>query len=100
MSCSASARRSSGRIGGSLSGASSPWIRSVGGRPTLRWRSEAFCWTSCWSTPLSWKVEGAAAGAWDAVVAGLAIGVDPEEDLAVLHGLRSEEHTSELQSRQ
>src|SRR5918998_4552465 len=89
ISCSASARRSSGRIGGIFSGASSPWMRSVGGRPTLRWRSEAFCWTSCWSTPLSWNVEGAAWGAaGDAVVAGLAIRVDPEEDLAVLHGLR------------
>src|ERR671916_1614497 len=64
-------------------------MRSVGGRPTFRWRSEAFCWTSCCSTPFSWKDDGAAAGAaWGAVVAGLAIGVDPEEDLAVLHGLR------------
>src|SRR5919199_4277850 len=90
MSCSASARRSSGRIGGSLSGASSPWMRSVGGRPTLRWRSDAFCWTSCCSTPFSWNAPAGAeppGAAWGAVV-GLAIGVDPEEDLAVLHGLR------------
>src|SRR5688572_13574530 len=64
-------------------------MRNVGGRPTLRWRSDAFCWTSCWSTPFSWNEDGAAAGAaWFAVVVGLAIGVDPEKDLAVLHGLR------------
>src|ERR671933_57315 len=64
-------------------------MRSVGGRPTLRWRSDAFCWTSCCSTPLSWNAPAGAeppAAAWGAVV-GLAIGVDPEEDLAVLDGL-------------
>src|SRR5919206_1678752 len=91
ISCSARDFRSSGRIGGSVSELKSPLTRSVGGRPTLRWRSEAFC--RIISCRIALKLKGAwASGAycWPGAraVVGLAIGVDPEEDLAVLDGLR------------
>src|SRR5688500_15110183 len=89
MSCSASDLRSSGRIGGATSGVRSPFTRSVGGRPTLRWRSEAFCWIICCRIAL--KLNGAAcpvgAAAGACADCGLAIGVDAEEDLPVLHRL-------------
>src|SRR5690242_13941437 len=93
MICSASALRSSGRSGGRSSACRSPLMRSTGARPTLRCRSEAFCWIMCCSTAL--KLNGApddvgvisvAPGAGAAVL--LAIGIHPEKDLSVLHGMR------------
>src|SRR5206468_2527976 len=70
----------------------SPCSRNVGGRPTLRWRSEALRCTSCCSTALKLKTGAGplaeAAGAAVGGVDGLAIGVDPEERLSVLDWLR------------
>src|SRR3954470_2524008 len=90
INCSASPLRSSGLSGGISRGTSSPWSRSVGGRPTLRWRSEALRCTSCCSTALKLKPSVAAEplGAAFVVVAGLAIRVDAEERLPVFHRLR------------
>src|SRR5664279_6318117 len=91
MICSARTLRSSGRSGGTSSVERSPLIRSTGGRPTFKWRSEAFCWIIRCNTALKLKPVALAgdgmstcAGTW--VV--LAIGVDPEEDLSVLDGVR------------
>src|SRR4030081_652175 len=94
MSCSASPFRSSGLSAGRSRGTSSPCRRSVGERPTLRWRSDALRCTSCCSTSLKSNplpvAEGAAAApAPGADGAGrLAIRVDAEERLAILHRLR------------
>ena len=49
------------KSGGISSGTSSPWRRSVGGRPTFRWRSEALRCTSCCSTALKLNPSVAAA---------------------------------------
>src|SRR5688500_2953133 len=86
MTCSASDFRSSGRIAGNWVGVRSPLQRRVGGRPTLRCRSEAFCLII--SCRIALKLNGVA-GAWGApgagaVAVGLAIRIDPEQDLAVL----------------
>src|SRR5688572_20493418 len=89
ITCSASDLRSSGRIGGKCEATRSPCTRSVGGRPTLRWRSEAFCLIISCRTAL--KLNGVAplaAPVGAAAVAGLAIGIDPEEDLSVLDRMR------------
>src|ERR1700722_5236046 len=99
ITCSASDLRSSGRMAACGSASSSPCTRSVGGRPTLRCRSEAFCLIiscrialklNCGAAPAA----GAAAGAVDAsggvggvAGGGLAIGGDPEKHLPVLHGV-------------
>src|SRR5437868_9282644 len=97
INCSASVLRSSGLSGGKSSGCRSPFSRTVGGRPTLRCRSDAFSWTSCCSTVLKLNAPGApGTPAVDASIAGvavdglvgLAIGIDPEEHLPVLDGLR------------
>src|ERR1051325_2400764 len=95
MSCSAKPLRSSGRSARWFKASSSPSTRSVGGRPTLRCRSDALRRIISCSTSL--KLSGAAGseptgvGAGGAIVpargVGLAIGIDPEEDLAVLDGL-------------
>src|SRR5437764_1256339 len=70
----------------------SPCSRSVGGRPTLRCRSEALRWISCWRTALKLNIcpgaEGAGATGGAAGGTELAIGIDPEERLPVLDGLR------------
>src|SRR5215207_10805588 len=105
ITCSASDLRSSGRIGAYSSGRRSPCTRSVGGRPTLRCRSEAPCWIIRCRIPLKLNT-GAALGAGAAppcatagpgataarAVTGVrrdsAIRVDAEQDLAVLHGVR------------
>src|SRR3954468_18365949 len=82
MTCSASAFRSSGLSGGMSSPASSPFTRTVGGRPTLSSRSDALRWT-IWPMLFLKLNDGAGAAA-----AGVsAIGIDPEEDLTVLHRL-------------
>src|SRR6185437_3992830 len=92
MICSASAFKSSGRSGGTSSELRSPFTRSTGGRPTLRCKSDAFCWIMRCRTALKLNAGACWAGALgesDAVeTAGLAIGVDPEEDLSVLHRMR------------
>src|SRR4029453_5798331 len=79
MTRSASAFRSSGVSGGISRPASSPFPRTVGGRPTLSSRSDAFRWTIC---PMAFLKLNDAAGAAPAGVS--AIGIYPEEDLAVL----------------
>src|SRR3954451_16134985 len=74
----------------------SPCRRNVGGRPTLRCRSEALRWISCWRTALKLNIwpgaagDGVADGAAGGAVGGteLAIGIDPEERLPVFDGLR------------
>src|SRR5919108_3941308 len=81
MTCSASSLRSSGLSGGISSACSSPLTRTVGGRPTLRSRSEAF---RCTIWAMVCLKLNAGAGA---VAVGSAIGVDPEKDLAELHRL-------------
>src|SRR5688500_2457223 len=86
----ASTLRSSGLSGGSGSGDRSPSTRSVGGRPTFRCRSEAFCWIICCRIALKLNVLVAGAPcvgtcAWGAAAARCsAIGVDTEEHLSVL----------------
>src|SRR5581483_12042105 len=88
MSCSASDFRSSGRSGDCWSGSSSPSTRIVGGRPTLRWRSEPFRRIISWRTLLKLML---AAGALVLVAlaagTGLAIGIDLEQHLPVLDRL-------------
>src|SRR5512144_779839 len=89
MSSFASAVRSSGRSAGRGSGERSPFTRSVGGRPTFRCRSEAFSCTICCRIAL--KLNAARCGAavsWSCATVGLAIGINPEEHLPVLDGVR------------
>src|SRR5690349_9575343 len=88
ISCSASDLRSSGLSGGKSSASRSPLRRMVGGRPTLRCRSEAFFWTSCCITALKSKADAGAPAAAGVGGAGLAIRIDAEEHLAVLHRVR------------
>src|SRR6185503_7997059 len=98
MSCSARVLRSSGRSGGWSSASSSPSTRNVGGRPTLRCRSDPLRRIISWSTPLKFRPAagapadaggGAAAGTGFAESGGvgLAIRIDLEQHLAVLHRL-------------
>src|SRR5512133_3403244 len=92
MSCSASVLRSSGRSGVCSSGSSSPSTRIVGGRPTLRCRSDPLRRTISCSTALKLMVgcvvgDGGTCSMMGGCV-GLAIGIDLEEDLAVLDRLR------------
>src|SRR5215212_5973220 len=79
--------RSSGRSAGRGIGERSPLMRSVGGRPTLRCKSEAFSCTICCRMPL--KLKGARGGGAcvpvSATMGGLAIRIDPEQDLTVFH---------------
>src|SRR5689334_19368973 len=93
ISCSASAFRSSGRSGGWLSGSSSPATRTVGGRPTLRCKSDPFLLIISWRTDLKLMPAGAVFGdigaGWDdGAWVGLAIGINLEQYLSVLDGLR------------
>src|SRR4029079_19292167 len=62
---------------------SSPLRRTVGGRPTLRRRSEAFRCTICRMVCLKLKAGEAAPAPVDSPM-----GIDSEEDLAVLDWLR------------
>src|SRR6476661_4811638 len=84
ISCSASALRSSGRNGACSSGSSSPSVRTVGGRPTLRCKSDPLRRIISCNTPLKLIPGGAAASG----CAGLAIGIDRVQDLAVFDRLR------------
>src|SRR6185503_9681047 len=88
ISCSASVFRSSGLSGGNSSGCRSPFRRTVGGRPTLRCRSDALRCTSCCRTALKLNAPAGASVACPAVAVVLAIGIDPEKDLPVFDGLR------------
>src|SRR4051795_9159768 len=91
MSCSASALRSSGLSGAWSIGSSSPSTRIVGGRPTFRCRSDAFRRTISCKTFLKWSApcDGDATGAVGPLACtGLAIGIDPEQDLSVFDRLR------------
>src|SRR5512146_2041052 len=90
ISCSARLLRSSGLSGGWLIGSSAPSTRIVGGRPTLRWRSEPLRRIISWRTALKLMPPCAggdrgAAAPW--VCVGLAIGIDLEQHLAVFDGL-------------
>src|SRR4051812_1105818 len=86
ISCSARPLRSSGLSGGWFSiPSSSPFTRNVGGRPTLRWRSDPPLLIISCRTAL--KFSGVAAAAPSGAV-GLAIRCDTEKDLSVLHRLR------------
>src|SRR5919109_3492487 len=84
ITCSARALRSSGLSGGISRLSSSPLTRTVGGRPTLRSRSEALRWT-IW--PMVFLKLNAETGAPD-TAADSAIGVHSEKDLAELDRLR------------
>src|SRR5918999_2270483 len=84
ITCSASAFRSSGLSGGTSRLKSSPFTRTVGGRPTLSSRSDAFRCTIWPMVFLKLKVDAAVAPE----TVDSAIGVNPEEDLAELHRLR------------
>src|SRR6185503_5594266 len=93
ISCSASPFRSSGRSGGCSSGSSSPSTRIVGGRPTLRCKSDPLrriisCSTILKLMPPAGAVPGGAAPESPAVGAGLAMRIDLEQHLAVFHRLR------------
>src|SRR5919109_5507920 len=90
MSCSASDLRSSGFSDANCRGCRSPLTRTVGGRPTLRCRSDAFICTSCCRTTLKSNAgpDGAMAAPLGRAVVVLAIRIDPEEDLPVFDGLR------------
>src|SRR6187200_2272643 len=83
MTCSARALRSSGLSGGISRPSSSPFTRTVGGRPTLSSRSEALRCTIWPMVFLKLKVEAEEALA----AVGSAIGIHPEEDLTELHRL-------------
>src|SRR5574341_1153737 len=76
MICSANAFSSSGLSGCCASCNRSPATRMVGGRPTLRCRSEPPCLTI--SVMAALKLNAGAS----------AIGIHPEQDLTELHGLR------------
>src|SRR3954469_1165570 len=80
MICSASSLRSSGLSGGSSSPWRSPLIRTVGGRPTLSSKSDAFRWTIWAIVFLKLKLDCGAGLA-------SAIGIDPEENLPEFHRL-------------
>src|SRR5919108_5043363 len=84
ITCSASAFRSSGLSGGMSRPRSSPFTRTVGGRPTFRSRSDALRCTIWAMVFLKLKVEAGEALA----AVGSAIGIHPEEDLTELHRLR------------
>src|SRR5688572_10237315 len=92
INCSASALRSSGLSAANSSGCRSPLRRNVGGRPTLRCRSEALSRTSCCRTALKSRPPlGLSVASWPGglcAVVVLGIGIDPEEDLSVFHRLR------------
>src|SRR3954468_12393019 len=86
ISCSARPLRSSGLSGGWFSiPSSSPFTRNVGGRPTLRWRSEPPLLIISCRTAL--KFSGVAATVASGAV-GLAIRRDTEKDLPVFNRLR------------
>src|SRR5437016_398102 len=80
MICSASPFNSSGLSACCCSGMSSPATRIVGGRPTLRWRSDPPFRTI--SVMAALKLNA------DIACAGSAIGIHPEEHLTEFHGLR------------
>src|SRR5215213_3003200 len=82
MICSARSFRSSGLTGGISRAWSSPFSRTVGGRPTLSSRSEAFRCTIWEIACLKLKLDCGAAAAF-----GSAIGINPEENLAKLDRL-------------
>src|SRR5436190_16657694 len=106
INCSASPFSSSGLRAAYSSGVRSPFRRIVGGRPTLRCRSDPPICVICWSTAL--KSNGGPAASSDTAVAaggaagfwpgrgggpmggfgGLAIGINPEKRLPVFHRLR------------
>src|SRR5688572_30245280 len=88
ISCSASDLRSSGLSAGKSRASRSPFSRIVGGRPTLRCRSEAFFCTSCCITALKSKAGVAAPAGAGLGGAGLAIRIDAEEHLTVFHRMR------------
>src|SRR5215211_6194687 len=90
INCSASALRSSGRRGWCASASSSPSMRTVGGRPTLRCRSDPLRRIISCNTVLKLMPPGAGCSGADSLgtCVGLAIGIDLEEDLAVLDRLR------------
>src|SRR3954466_11906810 len=88
INCSARLLRSSGLSGGcSFIPSSSPLTRKVGGRPTLRWRSDPLRLIISCRTALKFIGDEAAAAVPVSGAAGLAIRRDSEQDLAVLHGL-------------
>src|SRR6476661_8937794 len=80
MICSASSFRSSGLSGGISRLWRSPFSRTVGGRPTLSNRSDAFRWTI-------WAIVFLKLNEEDVAGLASAIGVDPKEYLAELDGL-------------
>src|SRR6476469_7773267 len=86
ITCSASILRSSGLTGCISSACSSPFTRTVGGRPTLSSRSDAFRCTICPMVCLKLNVDAGVACAV-ACPAASAMGIHPEEDLAELHRL-------------
>src|SRR5436309_9882727 len=85
MICSARCLRSSGRTGCICRARRSPFTRTVGGRPTLRCRSEPARCTICEIACL--KLNGAALGG-PSMPGRSAIGVHPEKDLTELDRLR------------
>src|SRR6266498_54785 len=93
MTCSASILRSSGLTGGISRPWSSPFTRTVGGRPTLSSRSDAFRCTIWAMVCLKLNVETAELAAGAGLEGGdSAIGIHSEEDLAELHRLRVVHH--------
>src|SRR6476661_2994580 len=86
ITCSASILRSSGLTGCISSAWSSPFNRTVGGRPTLSSRSDAFRCTIWAMVCLKLKADAGEAGA--GACPASAIGIHPEEGLTELHRLR------------
>src|SRR5688572_17284878 len=84
ITCSARAFRSSGLSGGMSRPRSSPFTRTVGGRPTFRSRSDALRCTIWAMVFLKLNVEAEEAFA----AVDSPIGIYPEEDLAELDRLR------------
>src|SRR5260370_8096463 len=80
MICSASDLSSSGLSGAVSRAASSPFTRTVAGRPTFRSRSDPLRWTMCVMVALKLK-------AGDVEWGASAMGIDSEEDLSEFHGL-------------